>query len=542
MKETRLPLLFLFLIPFLLLILFFYVPVITVFMTGFSKEGLVSVLGDSYCRKICLFSLEQGALSTLLSATIGFPGAYILAKYTFRGKGFLKALITVPFVLPPIAAVLGIVLLIGNNGIINRALMALTGAAEPPLKVLYSLKAILIAHTFYNIPLFIRFVYPVWEKIPKSLYEAGRSLGAGKVRLFYTVTLPWITSAVVASCALIFVECFMSFSIVLVLGGGPQYSTMEVEIYKLARTTSHIAKACALGGLETLFALVFISIYTAAGHREQRYSGSAGKNEEVPLKSLSMAHSIPALLYVLFLLLYVALPMVTIAFNSFTGNGRWGLSGGFTLNWYTSFAQPVMYRPVLNTVFIAVSTVICAVLLSLVIAAVISRWPKGSFLVQIFFFASLAISSILLGLGYLLTISKLGFRPNGKILLVAVHTAAVLPFTIKAVSLFYSRINRRCIECAQSLGARPLRILWTVKLPMIKNGIFTAGIFAFAVSAGEVNGALMLSPEGFTTMPVAIYRLIGAYRFYQACAMGTVLLLICIAAFYAIDRLGEVSL
>ena len=77
---------------------------------------------------------------------------------------------------------------------------------------------------------------------------------------------------------------------------------------------------------------------------------------------------------------------------------------------------------------------------------------------------------------------------------------------------------------------------------MIKNGIFTAGIFAFAVSAGEVNGALMLAPEGFTTMPVAIYRLIGAYRFYQACAMGTVLLLICIAAFYAIDRLGEINL
>ena len=185
---------------------------------------------------------------------------------------------------------------------------------------------------------------------------------------------------------------------------------------------------------------------------------------------------------------------------------------------------------------------ICAIILSLIISAVISRWPKGAFLIQIFFFASLGISSILLSLGFMLTISKLGFRPNGKLLLIAVHTAAVLPFTIKAISLFYSRINRRCIECAKSLGAKPLRILWTVKLPMIKNGIFTAGIFAFAVSAGEVNGALMLAPEGFTTMPVAIYRLIGAYRFYQACAMGTVLLLICIAAFYAIDRLGEISL
>lgn len=541
MKEKKLFLLLLFIVPFLLLTLFFYVPVITVFMTGFSKEGLKAVLADSYCRKICLFSLKQGALSTLLSAAIGFPGAYILARYTFRGKGFLKALITVPFVLPPIAAVLGIVLLIGNNGIINRALMALSGAEQPPLQLLYSLKAILIAHTFYNIPLFIRFVYPVWEKIPASMYEAGQSLGAGKWRLFRTVTCPWLLCSVIAACALIFVECFMSFSIVLVLGGGPQYSTMEVEIYKLARTTSQITKACALGALESLITLLFISVYTAAGHRQGSYPVPVGKHGTVQAKKLSL-HSFTAFLYIIFLVLYVAMPMVTIALNSFTGKSGWSKAKGFTLSWYKAFIQPVMYNPVLNTLFIAVSTVVCATVLSLIISAVISRWPKGSFLIQIFFFASLGISSILLSLGFMLTISNLGFRPNGKLLLIAVHTAAVLPFTIKAISLFYNRINRRCIECARSLGAKPLRILWTIKLPMIKNGILTAGIFAFAVSAGEVNGALMLAPEGFTTMPVAIYRLIGAYRFYQACAMGTVLLLICIAAFYAIDRLGEINL
>ena len=540
MNKNRL-LLLLFIVPFLLLLVFFYVPVITVFATGFSKEGLSQVLGDSYCRRICLFSLKQGALSTLLSAAIGFPGAYILARYTFRGKNLLKALITVPYVLPPIAAVLGIVLLIGNNGIINRALMALSGAEQPPLALLYSLKAILIAHTFYNIPLFIRFVYPVWEKIPTNLYEAGRSLGAGRLRLFGTVTCPWLLGAVTAACALIFVLCFMSFSIVLVLGGGPQYSTMEVEIYKLARTTSQITKACALGALESLITLLFISVYTAAGHQQSSYPVPVGKHGTVPPKKLSL-HSFTAFLYIIFLILYVAMPMVTIALNSFTGKSGWGKADGLTLSWYRAFSQPVMYNPVLNTLFIAVSTVVCAIVLSLIISAVISRWPKGSFLVQIFFFASLGISSILLSLGFMLTISNLGFRPNGKLLLIAVHTAAVLPFTIKAISLFYSRIHRRCIECAQSLGAKPLRILWTVKLPMIKNGILTAGIFAFAVSAGEVNGALMLAPEGFTTMPVAIYRLIGAYRFYQACAMGTVLLLICIAAFYAIDRLGEINL
>ena len=105
MKENKLLLLLLFIVPFLLLLAFFYVPVITVFITGFSKDGLKSVLTDSYCRSIALFSLKQGALSTLVSAAIGFPGAYILARYTFRGKNFIKALITVPYVLPSIAAV-----------------------------------------------------------------------------------------------------------------------------------------------------------------------------------------------------------------------------------------------------------------------------------------------------------------------------------------------------------------------------------------------------------------------------------------------------
>ena len=73
MRENRLLLLLLFIVPFLLLAFFFYVPVITVFITGFSRDELKAVLADSYCRSICLFSLKQGALSTLFSAAIGFP-------------------------------------------------------------------------------------------------------------------------------------------------------------------------------------------------------------------------------------------------------------------------------------------------------------------------------------------------------------------------------------------------------------------------------------------------------------------------------------
>lgn len=542
MKSKKPALLsFLYLISLILIILFFYLPVINLFISGFSPEEMKDFASKGYYSRVILFSVKQAALSTFFSVIIGFPGAYILSHYSFPGKNFIKALITVPFVLPPIAAVLGIVLLTGNNGIINRILMEIFDLEKPPLRILYSFKAIIAAHTFYNIPLFARFVYPVWAAIPSNLAEAGKSLGAGKFRLFRTVTLPYIKESVTAAASLIFVLCFMSFSLVLVLGGGPKCSTIEVEIYKLVKTASDISGACTLGIIESSITLLFISLYTICERKETKYeikgTESTGyKRAEKKLKN------IPLFLYLFFLTLFIALPLITILFNSLRSKQSWGAETELTLNWYRSFAHPSMYIPISNTLFLACSSALCSIVLSVPVSFFIKRSKKAAFFIKIFFFSVLGISSIILGSSYINLAASLKIHPNGKFLLIAAHTASVLPYTIKSIALFYGRINESCIESARSLGAGSFRIFRTIELPVIKNGIMTAGIFAFAVSAGEINSALMLAPEGFATIPIAIYRLIGAYRFYQACAMGTVLILICISAFYIIDKLGDISI
>ena len=81
-----------------------------------------------------------------------------------------------------------------------------------------------------------------------------------------------------------------------------------------------------------------------------------------------------------------------------------------------------------------------------------------------------------------------------------------------------------------------------VELPLIRSGVIAGATFAFAISIGEINATLMLYNPRLTTLPIAIYRLIASYNYFAACALGTILMLICFLVFLIIDKLGfEVS-
>ncbi len=184
------------------IILLFYLPISLVFKSalfpqgkGFSLQNMADVISSSYNRRIIVFTVFQATVSTIFAVLLGLPGAWLLATKNFPGKRLLKAVSSVPFVLPSILVVLGFVIFFGNNGYLNKMLMGITGLEEPPLRILYSMKAIILAHGFYNFPIVIRLVSSLWEKLDPSLANAAMSMGAGRVRLFFTVTLPQILPA-----------------------------------------------------------------------------------------------------------------------------------------------------------------------------------------------------------------------------------------------------------------------------------------------------------------------------------------------------------
>lgn len=535
---------------FLFILIIFYIPLGTILVKGiqnsqgdFSLEGINGILGSPYYRKIIFFTFFQALISTVLSVLIALPGAWFLSHVIFPGKRLIKAVITIPFILPSILVVLGFVLFYGNNGALNR-LLKLAGLGE--LKILYSFKAIILAHIFYNVPIGIRIISTYWSRIPMNQVMAARSLGAGRVKVFVTVTLHQIFPALLTSAMIIFIYCFMSFAIILVLGGGPSLSTVEVEVYRLAKVTLDLNRGSSLALIQSGLTLFFMFIYSTLEKYKSYEEKLAGTGFSRIHHLKPDFRSIMTIVYFSLILLLIAAPPLSVIFNSFRMKAT--LSGGehFSLHWYREIFLPsvrgsysnLALTALKNSLLYGFSTILFTVPVSVVVARYIGSGNKiRSGLIELIFLLPMGVSSVILGMSYMRLSNMLpGNMRSGSMLVVLVHSAIALPLAFKPVLSIFRKIKNSIREGARNLGASDFRVFRDVELPLIKSGILTGATFSFAVSIGEMNATLMLSRQGTTTLPIAIYSLIGAYKFNGACALGTILMFICLIAFLAIDH------
>lgn len=541
------------LLPLLFLSLFFFIPVLLVLRQGLqgeagllSLQGFRSILGDPYYRRVLVFTLLQALASLAAAFALGLPGAYLLAHYNFPGKKVVRAVTMVPFVLPPILVVLGFVLTFGNNGVINRLLMALTGSSEPPLRILYSFRAIILAHAFYNFPICIRIVSAGWEQVSRNQQFAARSLGASPTRTFFTVTLPQLGPSLFSAGALIFLFCFMSFAVILVLGGDPRYTTIEVEIYRLARIGLDMEKAGSLALMGSLLSALFMYAYIHLQRSLAGRTSHSDTNRPLLKKRLTGFKAAAALPYTALLLLLIATPLVMVLVNSLQSRSGWSGDGGWTLRWYRElFSGGAPLRAVRNSLQFALATALLSLPLGTLAAYIPARsrlrFPR---LYESIMMLPLGLSSVILGLGYLKSslLFSSGVIP-ARVLLILAHTVIAFPFVLRSVSAGIQTMSPSLREASRSLGAGPWETFVKVELPLLKSGLIGGAAFAFALSIGEMNAALLITGGEAVTIPIAIYRLTSSYNFYGACAMGTVLMVFCTATFLLIEgRNGTRSL
>ncbi len=535
------------------LLLLFYMPISLVLKGAFISESgsfsftnIKEVLGSEYNQRIVLFTIVQALLSTLFALVLGLPGAWLIATRNFPGKSILKGVSAVPFVLPSILVVLGFVIFFGNNGFLNRIIMGITKQTDPPLRILYSMKAIILAHGFYNFPIVLRIVSSLWEKLDTTITTAAETLGAGKLRLFFTITLPQIVPAILASAALIFVFCFTSFAVILVLGGGPSFTTIEVEIYRQARISLNMDAAAALsivGIVITLF-FVYLNVHFQADltHYEQlKYSSGIYRKIKKPSPSARTAIAV----YILILLVLVAAPVISVIIRSFLKT-----SGGYSYFTTAAYGEILnqspgnfglsVYGAVTNSLNYAFYTAIFAIILGTAISYILRSGNRISKYLDTLFMLPVSVSSIILGLGYLKAVSVFNLQEAGSsLLIILAHTVIAYPFVTRSVKPVLDKIKPNLLYAALSLGQRPFRVFTDIELPLIKSAIFAGGAFAFAISIGEMNATILLAGENTLTIPIMIYRLIGAYRYTAACALGAVLIIFTGLSFILMDYFGS---
>lgn len=166
---------------------------------------------------------------------------------------------------------------------------------------------------------------------------------------------------------------------------------------------------------------------------------------------------------------------------------------------------------------------------------------RGSWLIDALFMLPLGTSAVTLGLGYLLTMDRPPLVLRGTVaLIIFAHALVALPFVVRSVLPSLQSIQPNLREAAALLGAPPARVLEEVELPIVWRALAVGAVFAFTISMGEFGATSMIARPELPTIPVAIYRFLsrpGSLNYGQALAMSTILMVVCVAGFVAIERL-----
>jgi thiamine transport system permease protein len=498
--------------------------------------GAWGVLGSPSVAASLRFSLLQAMASAALAMALGLPGAWLLARWDFRGRGLYSALSGIPFVFPPVLFTLGFTRAWGRNGLVNEALMDWFHLSEPPIDVAYSFAGVVLAHALFNFPLVVGLVAAVWRRAPASLEDAARCLGASEIRVFLTVTLPGILPGLLAAASLVFLYCFMSFAIPLALGGGPEFATLEVAVYAAANGEQDFAKAALIALLEALCAVGVLAAWVLLTRRSDAALDGAGASEPrepQPFSAMPAWRRAGARLYLAASALLALSPVLALLATSLRPAGRPGAVAAWGFSAYaTAFGRPENLRAVLDSSLLAVTVAGLAVLTGLLLTVGDDRRP-GWFR-PVFFALPVALSSVMLSLGYLVL-----FPLGGTVLaLVLVQATAAYPLAYRAIAAAHGRIGTDLRDAAWVLGAGRFHILRDIELPLLRPALLAAFALCAALSLGEVNAALMLNVADFPLLGLQSYRLMGAYQYPAASALGVAVCLAACGAFALSERLS----
>ncbi|WP_037649882.1 ABC transporter permease [Streptomyces flavidovirens] len=521
---------------------FFAYPVAAIVGRGLKADGvwrfgrIGEVLADPDIRDVLWFTTWQALASTGLTLLIALPAAYVFARLDFPGKQLLRAVITVPFVLPTVVVGTAYLALLGRGGLLDE----LWG-----VRLDTTVWAILLAHVFFNYAVVVRTVGGLWSQLDPRQEEAARVLGAGRFAAWRRVTLPALVPAVAAAALMVFLFTFTSFGVVQILGG-PAYSTLEVEIYRQTAQFLDLPTAAVLTLVQfvAVGAILAVHAWTVRRRESALKLVDAAQTARRPRGAGQWALLGGVLATVVLLIL---VPLGVLVERSLSGPG----GSGFGLGYYRALQSAgagggTFLVPPLEAVWNSLEYALAATAIALVVgglaAAALTR--RAGRLVRGFdalLMLPLGVSAVTVGFGFLITLDRPPLDLRTSWILVPLAQALVgVPFVVRTMLPVLRAVDARLREAAAVLGASPLRAWREVDLPMVRRALLVAAGFAFAVSLGEFGATVFIARPDNPTLPVAVARLLGRagdLNYGQAMALSTILMVVCAVALLVLERM-----
>jgi iron(III) transport system permease protein len=514
-------------VPLLGLVLFFLYPMAIVFLRSittadgaYGLSNYAEVLGSSGFWRATRHSMIMGGATTLLSVGLGFIIAHGLYRCAFRGKRLIRAVIILPLLAPSLVQALGLIFLLGRNGLVNQIF-----GIEMEI---YGFWGLLIANTLYALPQAVMIIGAALVLLDARTYEAAEVMGASPLLQFRDLTLPAARFGILNAAFVVFIITITDFGNAAVIGG--DYSVLATEIYAQVIGQRNFNMGAVVGIMLLLPTVAAYAIERRAMRLQGRHPANAQRfvPRFAPLRDLPMAGL--SLLICLAVLSVIAI----VFYASFVR--LWPYNMSLTLRHY-DITLAGGYSSLWVTTWISLAAAAGGTLLVFLLAVGLRRAP--AMLVQplqVLAAMPAAVPGMVLGLAYILTFNSTAtplYLLYGSAALIGIvnfyhyHTQAFL-----TVMTGFRQLPEALEEAASSLGAGLGRVAVNIIAPFVAPMLISVFFFLFMRSMVTLSAVVFLTTPDLSVAAVTIMRLDDAGLTSQAAAFSCAVMAVVVAALF----------
>ncbi|MEX2697380.1 ABC transporter permease subunit [Rhizobium mongolense] len=523
-----------------ILLIVFGIPTIQLFLQSvnapdFNLQNYYAFLGKYSNIRLLLQTLEISAVATIICLLIGYPTAYLISTASKRVRVTLIVLVVLPYLTSDLARTYSWVVILGDAGLINSALMDL-GLISSPLPLIYNRMAVYLGMVHIMMPMMIMPLVSVMVSINTSLVAAAKSMGARPSTAFWRVYFPLSLPGLRSGTLLVFVICLGFYITPAALGG---LGDVMLSTY----IASQVATGFELGSISTssfillVVALVVLATFglnpsgaqDAAAKLKNRRFGQvallrAVKNyiNEMAVSSRAKHWSIRlyraqsngrwsriagsvVLSLVIFYLLFPEIVVIVMSFSD--GATLKFPPPGLSLQWYRSFfGDSAWYGAALTSIQIALAVSVLASVVGTLAAFGLNRVaPDVCSVITMAILSPITIPVIVVGVATYFGLAKLNLIGTETGIILA-HTIGAISYVVVIVSATLVNFDKRLVQAAKSMKATPFKAFVRVTLPLIRPGIIGGALFAFIHSFGEVVITSFVSGFAVRTLPLKMWE------------------------------------
>lgn len=522
-------------------------PTLRVFTIGLDPSILREIFSSgSSANARALYNSVWISLWTVIGAgVLGTAMAWLLFRFDFPLRPSLTALAALPLALPPLVGVLAFLFLYGESGILPRGAQVVFGLENVPFSF-SGMWAVWLVHVYSMYVFYYLFCSAALKTLDQSLIEAASDLGAGPVRTFLTVTVPHLRPSMISASLLVFMISMASFTAPLLFAGTENFLTLQIYNYKM---NGNLPYSAAVSVVLTIICLLFLLLFELDRKRGRVSTASKGASPAPsPLRS---GHGrLLAMLCAAAIILFLALPVLTIILISFVREGSWTyqvLPQAYTLdNYLNLLRQPDVIQPMLNSLRMATLATVGNILFGVVAALFVVKGSlKGRALVRILAILPFAIPGTVIAINLIITFSEPSALSGGSVLvgtfwlLPLAYFIRHIPLIVRSTIASLETYDDRLTDASVDLGASRTHTFFRIVLPSVAPGILAGTLLTFVTALGEFVSSILLYVFDNRPISVEILSQLRLYDFGAAAAYSVFLMILIGLATWFTTRMSD---